>query len=38
MPLNVPPISWSAAQRRLHWLVAVGVVAAFALSLVMTRL
>lgn len=38
MPPEVPPATWSAAQRRLHWLVAAGVVAAFALSLVMTRL
>ncbi len=38
MPPNAPPITWSAAQRRLHWLVADGVVAAFALSLIMTRL
>lgn len=32
------PASWSAAQRRLHWLVAIGVFFAFALSWVMTRL
>lgn len=32
------PASWSTAQRWLHWLVAIGVVFAFALSWVMTRL
>ena len=32
------PASWSTAQRWLHWLVAIGVVLAFALSWVMTRL
>lgn len=34
---NRPPVSWSTTQRRLHWLVAFGVLFDFALSWVMTR-
>lgn len=33
-----PPVSWSKAQRRLHWLVAGGILFDFALAWVMTRL
>lgn len=37
MPSSVPE-SWSTAQRRLHWLVALGVVCTFGLSLVMENI